>query len=371
MTELRHKQSSQPKTRGLSLKRILEKWPFVIWLAVVAIAVFTYKKSTSLNRIYGEVDTFQISISPYEDGRLEELLARIGDDISIGQPLVKMKSDKVGRDRARIMKRLEKRRVDLIDQHLVEVEILEREIQKEEIDLVGIKTENKTIANQIKVLESLLKVEETSQFAPRIRSSNTEDVMERVSELKPDLSKNEAKLERISNKIVSLEADIQQKKDSLKKIRDAELNTLANLEEKFDLDLLDEEKKSLILKASHDGTLLSIKKEVGEYVKEGETVLDIQVRLKRVRAYMPEHRTGELEKGEIVWVASTAVPDVFYRSEVISVGDRIKSFPFKVGRFRKKDLRGQYVLIDCPPDAALLGGQKVLVYLEEPSPGSD
>ena len=230
MTEFHVEDSTVPKARQFSLKRTLQKWPLLVWVGVLGISLIVYQKISTLNRLYGEVDAFQVSVAPSQKGRLAELLVGVGDQVAAGQTVARMESDEVDRKETKLLKQLEMRRSELVAKHLKEISGLERDIRKEEIDVAGLKTENATIVEQIQALEDLLsKGEQGSQLVPRPAPVKTEDLLKRISELKPDLSRNQAKLEQSGNKIVSREADIQQKKDQLIQLKKSQLTKLADL----------------------------------------------------------------------------------------------------------------------------------------------
>jgi multidrug resistance efflux pump len=86
-TFVRAKLRSHPKMRW---RRIVNRWPFYVWLAVVALAMYFYLKSTQYGTLAGSVQDIHHDISPLQTARLKEICVKIGESVTNGQIVAEM-----------------------------------------------------------------------------------------------------------------------------------------------------------------------------------------------------------------------------------------------------------------------------------------
>ena len=80
------------------VRRLVQKWPVLIWLAMLSLVVVLYMKRDSYSRINGMVAANSEDIAPPEDGVVLTVHVKEGDAVTVGQALVTLDSVLVQRE---------------------------------------------------------------------------------------------------------------------------------------------------------------------------------------------------------------------------------------------------------------------------------
>ena len=76
------------KTSTYRARKIFEKWPFLVWLAVLGLVLYLYSQKGVEIRINGMVTAHTEEISALEDGIILKVLVKEGEKVSKGQELI-------------------------------------------------------------------------------------------------------------------------------------------------------------------------------------------------------------------------------------------------------------------------------------------
>ena len=76
-----------PKMRW---RRLASRWPFFVWLAIIAVSAYLYLKSTQYGALPGSAQTIQHDLSPLQMARVKEVSVKIGDSVTKGQIVAQM-----------------------------------------------------------------------------------------------------------------------------------------------------------------------------------------------------------------------------------------------------------------------------------------
>ena len=74
----------------LWIRRILQSWPLLIWLALAVVVSFLYSGTTQFTAMTGVVETIRESVAPLETARLSEIHVRVGQRLKAGDVLATM-----------------------------------------------------------------------------------------------------------------------------------------------------------------------------------------------------------------------------------------------------------------------------------------
>ncbi|MCK5844358.1 MAG: HlyD family efflux transporter periplasmic adaptor subunit [Victivallales bacterium] len=79
-----------PRHPRVFLSRLKTRIPFLVWLAVAALAIFVYLHGGQFGGMTGTVLTSFDQATPLETGRLKSLFVQMGDSVDAGTPLAQM-----------------------------------------------------------------------------------------------------------------------------------------------------------------------------------------------------------------------------------------------------------------------------------------
>jgi HlyD family secretion protein len=120
-----------------------------------------------------------------------------------------------------------------------------------------------------------------------------------------------------------------------------------------------------------------IEKEIGEFVKTGESVLRIVGDPEQIVCFLPQDQAADITLGQEVWVANTSNKTQIFPTTVIAVSPRINNLADATSPLPNRRVHGRDVVLAYPskpfPDGAvrdgkfvLLPGQTVIVHLQKP-----
>lgn len=373
---------------GLTARRILEMWPLLVWLAVIGMALWAYRKGVQFNRMNGAVDVYQENITPMEDNRLAALSDENGNPIKVGQrvkpgQVVALMEDKGYRERiAALLHGAYARRTDdvsdLQDKVLdddKELRGLRVEMAKEEAELQAFQSqmtaEDGKAQKSFLYREAALEVKKLAPVVPALKAS-----IEQVEKSKMD------RQTRLNNMIKGQEAllkaaDLADKAKSGFEIFKLEADFVQSLDDGEQQDYFAEKRGLELcrLTTTAGGTVSVIEKEAGEYCQAGESVLRIVGDPEKLVCFLPQDQTGDLKLGQQVWVSPAYKKEVAYMTKVVGISPRIDNLPDSTSPLPNKRIHGQYVELQYPPDCLprapgdsflLLPGETIIVHLRAP-----
>lgn len=357
-----HPNRVRPLRPRFTVRRLINYWPLLIWLAVLIIAYWSYNKGASAQRLNGLVDPIQESVAPDEDGRLLEILVKRGQSVRAGDVVARM--DTTGLD-----KQIEKLEAAIASD-------LEDRLLRAQFDLSRLKTARRDLlrdqaadTGELRNLEALQaafdQLEKTmgNTIAAKVAFSEAKArIAGDVGRLRGTTGLYQNQIDEMDKEIEELEKGVQRLKEGMKNPEElarangdlAELQALRVLRDRF------------TLVATHDGVVDRIEKEVGEFVQKGEAILRIVANPEVVRALLPQHHLGAAQLGQKVWISSTSNKYEYFESEVISLSPRINNVPDTSNPLPNSVVHGQEVILKYPEDSNFQPGQTVIVHLKEP-----
>jgi multidrug resistance efflux pump len=376
MSEFHPNRTKQIRTRPkLTTRRIIECWPLLVWIAMAVLAWRIYASGVTFARMNGAVDVYQENLTPVNDGRLIEIKVKRGDRVKPGDPVALM-------DPADFNLEMESHARDIVADRTSEIRDLESDLLKLESEMRELQTQNSEDSSVIKSLESQLSAPKTGNLPAGLVAAMGADSLRANTEL------SKAKGRDALN--ASHRAAVQEGINRIKTFRDtlaaeAALITkhgLASQEVLQANSLRDDEMQKYIeiknniehctLRTSHGGTVDRIEKEIGEFVKTGESVLKVVGDPENIVCFLPQDQAGDVKENDTVWVANTSNKAQIYPTTVVAVSPRINNLADATSPLPNRRVHGRDILLAYPPDAIvdgkplLLPGQTVVVHLEKP-----
>ncbi len=137
---------------------------------------------------------------------------------------------------------------------------------------------------------------------------------------------------------------------------------------KRELELLEKEKKSLVILASIDGIIGSIHCKAGEKISPFQPILTLHTKSPSyVRGYIHENIHNLAATGDMVNVASLTDKEKNIQGEIVGLGSRIIEYPVRLKKRPEMELWGREVEIHLPDKNPFLLGEKVIIQTENHS----
>jgi len=380
MSEFHPNRTKQVRTRPkLTLRRILECWPFLIWIAVAFTGYKIYRSGVVFVRMNGAVDVYQENVTPSNDGRLMEIKVVRGQRVAPGTVVAVM-------DSAELRQELETLRREIVADRLADARDYDSEITKLESEMRELQTQNGEDLAIIKTLRTL--VEDSAKPKAGVPAElqrmmeNDPDMVRAKTELAKAQGRNALNAQHVSEVTEGIQRNLKFRND-LQKEADLIANNELGSEAVIKGGALreDEYQQYMELKLQLDqcqlittrgGTVDRVEKEQGEYVVTGESVLRVVGDPEQIVCFLPQDQASDLNVGDTVWVANTSNKAEIFTTKVNAVSPRINNLPDATSPLPNRRVHGRDVVLDYPPGAKqgdrfiLIPGQTVIVHLQEP-----
>ena len=231
----------------------MDKWPLLVWLAILGLVIFLYTQRGVQVRLNGMIAAHTEEISASEDGVIIELLVKEGEKVA-GQELVKL-------DTALIEKEIEDYKANL---PFIKADMQENSKQPNLILTLTFKGIRAQKANAQSRLEA-------AQQNVELVKKSLEQQLSLQSELDNAITRAEAITEELNihnESIQSLSKDLEEAENLL-----SQLDNISVPEELF---VLDQRLKNKTLVAPGEGTIHKINK-LGGVTRLGEPILSINL----------------------------------------------------------------------------------------------
>jgi HlyD family secretion protein len=333
-------------------RQVLDSWPLLVWLAMLFVTVWAYRRGGSFRQMNGTVGVYQEAISPDDTGRLMSVEVEPGVKVEPGDLLARMDTSIIDREIALVKRQIEVDWQDRIRRYEGDVAAIESDLADLELDRASDESELRTRLEDLKVLEADL----ASGAIP----------IEDVADARASVSGIKARVERYGPLINTMKDRLNSAKGRLQKLLDEDPEAGANNQQQEELLMLQTLKANMELRAVHAGVVYRVEKERGEIVLEGETVVRVVARPENIIGFLPQEQIGAVEVGDQVWVSSTANRHAHFPSEIVSISPRMSSTPDVASPLPNKMLFGREITVKLPEEAEFLPGQTVIIHLEEP-----
>ncbi len=334
------------------VRRLVQKWPALIWLAMLSLVVVLYMKRDSYSRINGMVAANSEDIAPPEDGVVLTVHVKEGDAVTVGQALVTLDSVLVQRE---------------IDDYKANLPFLRADIQRKfKATRFGINADIQKAKAEKATAQSRL---ETAQREEEIIKTQVDQQLS----LQRELDNAIAKVEAIEIELSTHEQSIDELAKDLAEA-DKLIASLDELKIPGELLVLKQRLADKTLKAPGAGNVHKVHKLRG-VAKLGEPILTIVLTApengqpeKTVRGFVKQDENPEgLKAGDTVWISPRIKNPVAMPAEILSVSPGIEAIPNLGTPVPARFLRGRVFICELPVKLEhLLPGTGVHIHRTEP-----
>jgi len=338
------------KTKGYLLRRILSKWPFLVWVGMAALTYLLYQRGVRFERMNGIVVAETEIIAALEDGSIAGLtVAESGDAVDAGQLVVQIDDRQV---------------IGLLKQR-------EQELQFERIEQsrkygslkTGYIAEIARIEAQRDGDVARLAVLDESLVDLKDRADKNLIRMSQYTEAKTEAETLRASLPSRESEITGLKEALTNVETLLTRLEEF------NKTEPVELALLQDQIERMKLHSLNGGTVSSIYFKQGSVVKRGEPIIEIiNLKSRGAKGFIPEEDADKVSVGLPIFISPTGeATATIYPGKITYISPQISSTPDTGGSVAGRMIKGREITCSFDsPDAALLPGQSVTIHLERP-----
>lgn len=377
---------------GLRRRRILEAWPHLIWLGMVALAFGMHARGTSFVRMNGAVDVIHQYIAAPEDGTIARVLVEQGQVVAPGTVVAEMDSRSLRHQLEALLQGISSsRREEALRLDRVRVD-LEKELRGYTIDLAEGQ-------GRLGPLQRFLTKGQNPQGdslpAPPLGSGSSAPLRAALGQaqllpqdrtaLESEMEETVSRIEAVGRNITAVEEELALVKTSLEQMRENSGVTglagegetspalLAALSESERAEV--RELKALIsacqLRTGPGGVVDRIDRHAGDFARAGESVVQVVAEGGKIVGFLPQADLGRLQTGDTVWVSPAHDRNAVYESKVTNISSRISSLLDASSPLPNQRIYGRNVVVGFPEAAGgspplLSPGQSVTIHTRQP-----
>lgn len=353
-------------------RAVRESWPLLVWLGMAALAVWAYRTGADFERMRGVVSKPIEIVGAPITGKLVPL-----DDLDLPIP-----RDEKGRP-----KKLEQGTfvnkddvVAKIDDTLLNLKMAAEE-QTAHFERAKLQVE---LGQQVQEFQDRVfqlenekqRIEEELAPYPVLIEQTALEV-ERGGKLQSELEEVQTEYNALKSDLAAVNRNI----EGTKKLVATAIQRIDDLQNKVDLapgesatiQLLKEQVKQAVVRATHSGFIDKIYAQPGSVVREGDPIMEIVIQEpKTITALIPEANALTLKRGDEVYIAIPNNRKEFVTATVVTLQQSLTQLPDYGSPIRGRMVRGRMVefgnLEQNAPDSQLplLPGSEVIITLEPP-----
>ena len=353
-----YKRKNLPYSSAVRWSRLKLKWPLLVWLGAIFLAIYLYDNTGQFDILKGIVRVVDEDIAPLESGRISEISVRPGDVVKSGD----------------VVARLDTSLIDLeiaMDQLQVERQF-SRSVNRAEEAVLDAKFEWATDGAELEVLSSeLARLDELlsrqlieSDVVSRLRAQ--EKALAQAVALYPQ---RVAFLEDKLSKSKILKSSVREwlgGNDSV--LPDAFFDGEEELHPgiaKKRIGLLSERRKLYTLRSHLDGVVSQVGVIVGEVVDAGEVIVTVVSQSSNtIVGFLPESNAHTIKIGNTAYISRPFLQaGEVIEGEVIAIGPEIMGLPGRVSPIPGQTMRGRRLLIHPKENANFIPGESVDIHI--------
>ena len=360
-----HPNRVRPPRPRVTLRRILNFWPLLVWVLVLAMAFWAYNKGVKFSRMNGLVDPIQEAVAADEDARILQILVKTGTTVKKGTPLVKLDTAVLDAQIGKLEKAIRSDLEDRLLSHELDLARLKserREIMRDQASDLG---ELSAVQEQLDRLEKAI----LGQASPQAQNQMRVVLSESLGDAGKDVSRLRATTELYPGQLEELGLDITRLQGEVDKLRKSMENPEELASANGDLSELQELRVLRdrgTLYSGHDGVVDRVERDNGEFVLKGETILRIVAYPEEIRVLLLNDQLGRVKVGDRVWVSSIYDRYKYFPTEIVNLSPRVTNGPNTTSPLPNQVVHGQEIVARYPQESGFIPGQPVIVHITEP-----
>lgn len=357
-------------------ERLRQEWPWLIWLVVAGIILWTFSRGHVFERMNGQVEENYQFIAPSQAGRLHRILVQPGDSVPPGGVVAEL-DPTPWQDRIQVL--LAAR----VQDHRAKVTDLQRQREKIRQELQGIRIQTGGDTSRLAALPSPENRSQTARNLLPALQSDSEALQAESAELRGRMDAANRTIPSLEAQLADLDADIarsQTEADRAATISPGEtpdkLRALFPKERKTEIgELLDGIRHCKIVSAQ-GGIVDRITKLPGDYLQAGTSFLEMSGHPAMITAFLSDAEAASLRPGDPVWItpAHGKKRDI-HQSTFVRAAPDAERLPHSSRAGKGAYTAGRRVTVAFPPSAipsgpdglpGLMPGEGITVHLAHP-----
>lgn len=360
--------------RRLRRRQLTAKWPFLVWLGIVALCSVLYVRSAQYGVLSGTVQAIVQDVAPLQTARLQEVYVKIGERVTNGQVVAQMETTLVDAQLAQAEAKLaeaqsswasyEGQMIGLqhtLDDDVLKAQstILQQQSQRDSdtarlAELKGIQAERNKSFQMKLIPESLANalrpeiagLERTVAAFPA-RSAEAAQILESQRAHRADFCRS-----------LNLGPDDDISKAFAAK-RDVEMKVLSDA-----VEMRRRERESYSLRAATDGVISDIPVAPGCVIQPGGSVVKVVSKSNLIIGYLPELRLGHLKVGDRGYAFRMGRPTL--KVEVVGIVPEINPVPAQLSPISAPlgvTFQSEKIVFRADETAEITAGEKVQIRM--------
>ncbi len=363
------------------LRRLLNNWPFYIWLASIAVVLMLFDETSTITSFSGAVETVEEPVAPLETARLRSIDVRVGERVDAGDIVGTMNTSlldaRIAIEQAEIAEAAGT--LQDYEQRLLEfVRDFETSVQDASFELANQEWNFKRDAAELNSLSKIFEDLKSLREENLIGEQEMVDIRPRIAALQQTVDAYPEIIAIHSNRMQTAIGDREEMRrmllrgeEGLGNERDIDAQVMkaivtrsdatraifATIRERREL-----QRENYTLRATRGGVVSRVYHQPGDVVQAGEAVVRIvEDHPTRVIGFLQEIYLEEIKLGDEMRIWQLTKEDLSYNAVVQSIAPDVQALPGRLSPIRGQTIRGRHVILEIQGDHELVPGQSVRI----------
>lgn len=374
----------------LRRRKILEAWPHLIWVGMVAVAYGMHARGVSFVRMNGAVDVTHQYVAAPEDGTIARVLVEQGQVVAPGTVVAEMDSRAVQHQLEALLRGISSsRREEALRLDRIRID-LEAELREYRIALAegnGRLGPLQRFLTKVQAGGKPATVPALGSGAGALRAALGSTPLLPVDQnaLESEIGEIVSRIEAVRENITAVEQELGQVKGTIGQINqdsnnakvagadEASPELLAALSESERAEV--RELKAIIaasqLRTGRGGVVDKIDRHAGDFARAGESVVQVIAETGKIVGFLPQADLGRIAAGDTVWVSPAHDRNAVYETQVTNISSRVSSLLDASSPLPNQRIYGRNIVVRFPESAQgqpplLSPGQSVTIHTKRP-----
>lgn len=374
----------------LRRRRILEAWPHLVWLGMVAVAFVIHSRGISFVRMNGAVDVIHQYVAAPEDGTIARVLVEQGQVVAPGTILAEMDSRALQHQLEAVLQGISSSRreeVLRLDRIRIDLDAEARDYR------VALAESNGRLGPLQRYLTKVQAGPARSASVPPLSSgaalrsavTSAQLLPSDLTALESEIGEIVSRIEAVKENMTAVEKELALVHRSIGVISEESASALRAGTEAASVELLagfsDTERteyrelKAQIaacqLRSGQGGVVDKIDRFAGDFARAGESIIQVVTETGKIVGFLHQANIGQLQVGHTVWVSPAHDRNAVYESTVTNISSRISSLLDASSPLSNQRIYGRNIVVRFPEDAGgdpplLAPGQSVTIHTSRP-----
>jgi multidrug resistance efflux pump len=319
-------------------RRIIDSWPFFVWLGLVVLAAYLYTRSVQFGQLTGVVWTVAEPVAPLQTARLKSIKVQLGDRVKAGQLVAEMDTTLVDVQLALAEATMAQAQGTLAtyegQMHDL-VRTFDTAIKDAETKLGEQKSLQESDGARLKELKRIQATQEELFKKQLIPESQLNALKPDIVALEKTMAAYPALITTYERMLVDSRRERENLQVSMKVEKGADIMQAIDLKAKARGDVFETalglrniQKESYNLRPTRDGIVSQILQVPGDVISSGTPILKIvSEHSDEIEGYLPELHLSSLRIGDTAYAFRAYGNSPIFKLKVESISPEISSMP--------------------------------------------